>query len=349
MAQKKYKKLTIEEREILFKRLSEGKQQNFIAKELCRDPSCISREIRRAGMNRRTYRPSVAEKNAKQQSLKRRRKYKLLENNDLASIIEDKLKQRWSPEQISGFFKLRFPHTLYMHVSHETIYRYIYSIEDKEHRESLINCLRQSRKRRRPRKRKGSKRTTIRDLVSIHSRPSEIEFREEPGHWEGDLIIGKDHKSAIGTLVERTTRYTIIVPFQNSHTTKEVTLGFAAALGILPSHMKKSLTYDRGTEMAGHKRFTEITGIPVFFADPYSPYQRGTNENTNGLIRDYLPKGTDFILVPDPTIKYIEKDLNLRPRKTLIFFNPNEIFTWFVNNPGKDIHAYFESQYRLVI
>ena len=349
MAKNQYSRLTIDEREILYKGLAEGRYQKDIAKELNCHPSTVSREVRKGGMNRLTYRPNLAEKDAKRESLKRKRKYKLVEDQELAKIIEDKLKLRWSPEQISGVFKVEFPNSPYMHVSHETIYRYIYSIEDKVNREFLVNCLRQSRKRRRPRKKRGGKRTTIRNLISIHKRPEEVENREVPGHWEGDLVIGKDHKSAIGTLVERTTGFTIIVSFQGRHSTKAVCEAFAAALGILPPHMKKSLTYDRGTEMAGHQWFTQITGIPVFFADPYCSWQRGTNENTNGLIRDYLPKKTDFKLITDQKLFEIQNALNHRPRKRLNFCNPNEMFRWFLESPKSNVHDFYATNYGLVM
>lgn len=349
MAQNQYTRLSIDEREFLYKSLAEGKWQKDIAKELTRDPSTISREIRRDGMRKSSYRPSYAEKAVKRESLRRKRKYKLVEDQELAKIIEDKIKLKWSPEQISGALKKQFPNSPYVHVSHETIYRYIYSIEDKEHRESLINGLRRSRKRRRQRKKRIGKRTTIRNLVSIHKRPNEVESREIPGHWEGDLIIGKDHKSAIGTLVERTTRFTIIVSFQGRHSTKAVCQAFAAVLGILPSHMKKSLTYDRGTEMAGHQWFTEITGIPVFFADPYCSWQRGTNENTNGLIRDYFPKKTDFRIITDQRLLNTQNALNHRPRKSLDFFNPTEMFQWFLETPGANVHDFYALGYETAL
>ena len=345
MAKRGYTRFTIEEREILFKRIAEGKSQESIAKELSRDPSTISREIRRNGMCRSTYRLSCAEKHAKQESLKRKKKFKLIENQELASFVEKKLKERWSPEQIAGFLKKEHPNSPKKHISHETIYRHIYFVVNKEDRELLANCLRQSRKRRKPRKRVGGKRTKIRNLVPIHNRPSEVEEREKPGHWEGDLIIGKDHKSAIGTLLERTSGYIITIPFGRDYTTKNVVLGFAAALGILPAHMKKSLTYDRGTEMAGHEIFTMITEIPVFFADPYSPWQRGSNENGNGLIRDYLPKGTDFRLIPDEQILEISRHLNIRPRKRLDFFDPSTLMEWFCQNKGKTKSQFYTYAY----
>lgn len=349
MAKSKYTRIKFEERELIYKSLAEGKSQSDIAKKLDRDPSVISREIRRDSMDRNTYRPSRADIHAKLQSLKRKKKYKLVENQNLAKIIEDKIKLRWSPEQVSGTLKKLFPKTPSLHISHETIYRYIYSIKDKEHRESLISGLRRNRKRRRLRKEESKNRTSIRNLISIHQRPKEVEGREEPGHWEGDLIIGKDHKSAIGTLVERTTRFTIIVSLQGERSSKAVCQAFAAVFGVLPSHMKKSVTYDRGSEMSGHQWLTRVTGVPVFFADAYCSWQRGTNENTNGLIRDYLPKKTDFRKVTDRVLLDIQNALNERPRKTLEYFSPSEIFQWFLENPERNVHDFYGNICQMVM
>jgi IS30 family transposase len=185
--------------------------------------------------------------------------------------------------------------------------------------------------------------------VSIHDRPDTVEDRQEPSHWEGDLVIGKDHKSAIGTLVERTTRFTIIVSFVGTPNAITTAHAFAAALGVLPTHMKKSLTYDRGTEMASHQRFSELTGIPVFFADPYSPWQRGTNENTNGLIRDYLPKGTDFREIDDARLIAIESALNSRPRKTLEYHTPEQLFSWLNHGAEATVEGFLTHSYPVVI
>jgi transposase, IS30 family len=349
MARMTYSRLSITEQEIIHKRLAEGRSQKSIAEELARHESTISREIHREGMTRSTYRPSLAVEHAKKQAFKRRRKNKLVLDKELADFVEEKLKQRWSPEQISGVLKKRLPDHPQRDISHEAIYQYIYSIEDKEKRKELIGYLRQSRRRRKPHKDKKTKRITIKGLVSIHDRPKEVESREEPGHWEGDLVVGKDHQSAIGTLVERTTRLTIIVSFQGYPNATQTAIGFAAALGIFPAHMKRSLTYDRGTEMAGHARFTEITGISVFFADPYSPWQRGTNENSNGLIRDYLPKKTDFRDIDDLKLLKVQMDLNSRPRKLLDFRSPEEIFSWLMSHPGKIIDDFFASNYPLAL
>jgi len=334
MAEKSYSRFNITEREILFKRLAERKQQNEIAIELGRHPSSISREIRRNRMDRQVYSPTKAEQHARTEAEKRRRRYKLITNQPLVTFVEEKLKQRWSPEQISGAVNQLFPDNTRMRISHETIYRYIYAVDDKNHRTELIDCLRQGRKYRRPKNRKHNKGSRIRNIVPISERPIEAKSRQQPGHWEGDLIIGKDHQSAIGTLVERTTRLVFIVSFNRIPNAIDVALGFAAALGTLPAHMKRSLTYDRGTEMASHQKFTEITGIPVFFADPYSPWQRGSNENTNGLIRDYFPKKTDFRDVEDEELFESQLALNCRPRKLLQFHTPMELFQWFLDHPG---------------
>lgn len=331
MAQKSYSRINITEREIIYKGLAEKKTQACIAEELGYTPSVISREIRRDGMNRNTYSPSKAQKHADNETLKRRKKYKLKENTILETFVIKKISKKWSPEQICGFLEKIFCENSPFRLSHETIYRYVYSLEDKNLRNKLIACLRQRRRLRRSRKNNNPRRSKIKDLVSIHERPKEVNDRLVPGHWEGDLIIGKNHKSAIGTLVERTTRKTIIVPFDNLPNTKETILGFAAALALLPSHMKKSLTYDRGSEMSGHKKFTEMTGIPVFFADPYSPWQRGTNENTNGLIRQYFPKKTDFREYGHIDFLKVQKELNSRPRKILNFDSPDNWFSHFVS------------------
>jgi IS30 family transposase len=349
MAKKKYSRLTINEREIILKGLSEGKTQKEIANDLGRHPSTLSREINKIEMNKSSYSPNNGQQEACKQARKRKRKYKINTEKKLANYIEEKLKIKWSPELISAILKKLFPNQPHMHVSHETIYRYIYSTKNKLRRQELINYLKQSRKRRKPRKRAGSKGSRIRNLTPIHERPDTAEDREEPGHWEGDLVIGKDHKSAIGTLVERTTRFTIIVTFEGTPNSLAVVRGFAAALGVLPAHMKKSLTYDRGMEMAAHQYFTEITGIPVFFADAYSPWQRGTNENTNGLIRDYYPKKTDFRGIDHMKITSVASALNLRPRKVLEYYTPNQFFVWLSTNSWATASDFLVRQYALVV
>jgi len=212
-----------------------------------------------------------------------------------------------------------------MRISHESIYQYLYCLPRGELKKELMKGLRQERKLRLDRKAIHLRRPGIKDIISISERPKETEGRTVPGHWEGDLIVDKLHQSAIGTLVERTTRLTLLVPLKEKDALS-VSRAFALAFKRIPKQFAKTLTYDRGTEMAEHKQFTKETKIKVFFADPHSPWQRGTNENTNGLIRQYFPKGTDFKTVPLTAIKKAENRLNSRPRKALGFYTPAERF-----------------------
>jgi IS30 family transposase len=211
----------------------------------------------------------------------------------------------------------------------ESIYFYIYIHAKPELRKLLTAQLRQKRKTRGNVRRGADKRTTIKDLVSIDERPPEVDGRLVPGHWEGDLIIGKDHNSAIATLNERSSRTVIIMPLKKRDA-KSVRLAFQKEFKSIPDQMKKSLTYDRGSEMAEHKIFTKNTKIKVFFAHPYSPWERPTNENSNGLIRDYFPKGTDFNLVSAAELKRVQNELNERPRKVLDMCTPKEVFEKFI-------------------
>lgn len=196
-----------------------------------------------------------------------------------------------------------------------------------------IKALRRKRKKRYPRKGSKTQRGPVSNPISIHERPLEVDFRDIPGHWEGDSIVGKDHQSAIGTLVERTFRYTIIVEYGSDKSAENVARAFAEAYKSIPKLFKKSLTFDRGAEMAKHELFTQLTGIPVYFADPGSPGQRGTNENTNGLIRQFFPKKTDFSKVSNEELKQVENLLNARPRKTLGFKTPIEMFNDWNKGP----------------
>lgn len=218
-----------------------------------------------------------------------------------------------------------------MRVSHETIYKYIYILPRGELRKELISYLRQGAEGRRRRYRTHDQRDKISNIVSIHERPEESKGRTIGGHWESDLIVGKDHASAIGTIVERTTRTTIIVPLK-AKDAETVRISFAKAVKHLPKEMMKSITHDRGCEMAQHELFTKDTQIKVYFADPYSPWQRGTNENTNGLIRQFFPKGTDFNTVSNIEIKHVQKLLNERPRKVLNWKTPKEAFRELIDN-----------------
>lgn len=239
-----------------------------------------------------------------------------------------------SPEQISASIKKDFLDDPLMRISHESIYRYIYAIPRGELKKLLSSHLRRRRKLRKSRSDCHERRGQIPDAVPISERPLEVNDRAVPGHWEGDLMIGKGHKSALGTLVERTTRMLFLVKIAAKKAT-HVREAFADVFQNIDPHLAKSLTYDRGHEMAEHKYFTEATGMPVYFCDPSSPWQRGTNENTNGLLRQYFPKGTDFNKVTAEELKRVQDQLNRRPRKVLNWECPYEAFTKLVKiNPG---------------
>jgi IS30 family transposase len=261
---------------------------------------------------------------AKKQKVPRIKK---LDHPPLWNVVRSKLSLRWSPEQIARYLKRKYADAgdSRMHVSHESIYTYIYVLPRGELRKELISYLRQGKRGRQRRKRDTDERGKIPNMVSIHERPKEVADRTVPGHWESDLIIGKANASAIGTLVERTTRTTILVPLK-AKDAETVRKSFARVVKRLPKEVFRSLTHDRGTEMHEHELFTKDTKVQVYFADPQSPWQRGTNENTNGLIRDFFPKGTDFSTVSNREIKRVQRLLNERPRKALDWRTPNEVF-----------------------
>jgi IS30 family transposase len=243
---------------------------------------------------------------------------------ELWELIQQKLRLKWSPEQIAQYLKATYAENT-MQVSHETIYTYLYTLPRGALRKELIAQLRQGERGRQRRKRDTDRRGIIPNMLSIHERPSEVADRCVPGHWESDLIIGKDHASAIGTLVERTTRTTILVPLKAKDAVS-VRRAFAQTVKQLPKEVFKSITHDRGSEMAQHELFTTDTKVQIYFADPQSPWQRGTNENTNGLIRQYFPKGTDFNLVSKAELKRVQNELNQRPRETLNWQTPETEF-----------------------
>jgi len=331
---KKHKKLSVNEREQIFGLVKEGKSIREIAYFLGRSPSSISQELRRKGMTRKTYSLSEAQVDRNIKASRKGRQAKLREGTlPLKFIRKWILDKKWSPEQVAGRLKIKFKNKPELQVSHETIYKYIYNISDHEERNRYIKALRRKRKKRKPRKGTKIHRGPISNPISIHERPSEVGLRQIPGHWEGDSIVGKDHQSAIGTLVERTFRYTIIVEYGNDKSAENVARAFAEAYKSIPKHLKKSLTFDRGAEMAKHELFTQLTGTTVYFADPGCPGQRGTNENTNGLIRQFFPKKTDFSKVSNKDLKQVENLLNLRPRKTLGFKTPKEMLNSWKKGP----------------
>jgi IS30 family transposase len=316
-----YSRLSLDERKIIKCLLSQGSGINVIARHLNRSSSTISREVRRTMGESDAYYPAIAHLSSqKQQSLRRLGKRKI--DFHLGNLIDACLmEQHFSPEQISHY--LRRTHDI--SISHEAIYQYIYHCDDMWKRKRMIKALRRRKKERRRRKGLKEKRGIIPNMVSIHDRPEAANQRQEIGHWEGDLIIGKGHGSAILTLVERMSRYTIIVPLGDKMNSLAVIKACKEELGRLPKELQKSLTYDRGKEMTHHEQLTSTLGIQVYFADPHAPWQRGTNENTNGLIREFFPKGTDFCQYSEDEIRHVEGLLNIRPRKILGFRTPEEV------------------------
>jgi IS30 family transposase len=317
---KAFKHLTQTDRFSIEKLIALGKNNIQIANELAVHPSTISREIKR--LKNEPYNALIALSDSVVKAMdKRFNKTKIETNPKLKNFVYSHLKLRWSPQQISNALKQFYPFDSAMQISHESIYYHVYIQPKGEVEKLLISQLRQKRKYRGNVRRGADKRTTIKDPIRIDERPDEVATREIPGHWEGDLIIGKNHESAIGTLVERTTRFLIIVYLKKKDATS-VRKAFEKAFKNIPKHLKLSLTYDNGTEMAQHKLFTKNSKIKVYFAHPYSPWERPTNENTNGLIRDYFPKGTDFNLMSKKQLQDVQNQLNERHRKTLEYDSP---------------------------
>jgi IS30 family transposase len=239
----------------------------------------------------------------------------------------------WSPEQIARRLREDFGHDSSMHISHETIYKSLYVQGRGELRRELARCLRTGRARRRPRGRIDG-RGRLPDIVLISERPAEVEDRAVPGHWEGDLLIGKDNKTAIGTLVERSTRYVMLLDLRKGFTATHVRDAMTRTIKTLPVSLRRSITWDQGREMAYHTQFTIDTGVQVYFCDPHSPWQRGSNENTNGLLRQYLPKGTDLSVHGPAKLRQVAASLNGRPRETLNWRTPAEKFAELVASTG---------------
>lgn len=321
-----YVRLSSREREEISLGLVSGVSCRQLALRLNRAPSTISREIRRFRHKWHQYRPIYCHSQAQKQASGRRLgKRKLLLNSELCAVVLEKLRIFWSPQQIEKFLKLNYdqPH---MQVSKESIYTYLYVFLRRNMREEFIRCMRQGRTRRRKQKQasKGPPNAVLGEITLIDERPSEVNDRLIPGHWEGDLMIGgAKEQSALGTLVERTTRFAILVPLKNK-SSEEVRVQFAKAVEKLPQHLKRSLTYDQGSEMAQHRLFSKETEMKVYFAHPRSPWERGTNENTNGLIRQFFPKGTNFNTISQAEIQRAQDLLNERPRQTLGWKTPAE-------------------------
>lgn len=316
--------LSFIEREEISRGLSAGESIRHIATQIGRAPSTVSREITRHG-GQKKYRATVADSAAWDRAL-RPKLCRLAVHDKLQKIVAEQLSLDWSPEQISGWLRVQFPDDETMRISHETIYRSLFVQARGVLQKELVKHLRTKRMMRRSKKASsdGQPRGQIIDAVSIRERPAEIEDRAIPGHWEGDLISGAKN-THIATLVERKSRYTMLVKVDGKDTSSVVT-ALIKQVRELPEQLRQSLTWDRGMEMAQHKVFTVATDVQVYFCDPQSPWQRGTNENTNGLLRQYFPKGTELSGHSQSELDAIALRLNQRPRKTLGYKSPAEKF-----------------------
>jgi IS30 family transposase len=325
MELKKQRRLTLKERVIIQTLLIEKKSKSYIAIRLGRTRSTIGREVNKWVQKKEdNYDAELSHWCAKEDYLNKRNLDKISTYPLLKFFVYRGLLSNWTPEQISGRLKELYPNDQIMSISHEAIYRHIYTRPQARLNKKLIKLLvRKKTRRRSPKKRRGGGSKII-NQVSIDNRPQHIELRNEVGHWEGDLVIGKNHKSAIGTIVERKTRFTLIVKLE-SKKAGEVANEFSKILNKLNPIYKKTMTYDNGIEMARHEKITKNTGMKIYFAHPYSSWERGTNENTNGLIRRYLPKGTNFNEIHINQLQIIQEKLNNRPRKIIGYKTPKEM------------------------
>ena len=327
----RYYHLTVNEREEISLGLAQGRSQRCIARALNRNPSTISREISRSKGPVLHYRAIESQAHADYQAHNTiRRTQKLESHKPLKQAVLSYLNQLWSPEQIAKRLPILYPNDMTMRVSHETIYKYLYVLPRGELRRELTKCLRRHHIHRRTKNKIRRQTCPIQDFLSVEERPAEVASRTVPGHWEGDLLSGHNNGSALGTLVERTTRMTFLVPLKRKDAVS-ARKAFARQFNKVPEGLKRTLTYDHGQEMAQHKLFTKNTKIQVYFAHPHSPWERGTNENTNSLIRQFFPKGTDFSRISLKTIKNAQHMLNDRPRKILKFYTPHEAFNRLLN------------------
>jgi IS30 family transposase len=314
-------RLSIEERQAIWLGLQGKESLRVIARRLDRAPSTVLREVEANG-GRGGYQPHRAHQRAYQQA-RRPKPRKLDQNPELWARVEADLKKLWSPQQITARLRDEFGDDTGMTVSHETIYKAVYVQGRGELRKELARCLRTGRATRKPRGRM-EKRGSIPDMVMISERPPEVADRAVPGHWEGDLLIGAANQSAIGTLVERTTRFVMLLHLPDGYGAPEVSRAMASKIRTLPEALRRSITWDQGKEMADHVSFQIKTGVDVYFCDPHSPWQRGSNENTNGLLRQYFPKGTDLSPLTEADLDAAADSLNRRPRQTLKWMAPSE-------------------------
>ncbi len=315
--------LSIEDRIAIADGLLVQDSLRTIATRIGKDASTVSREIRRRSVDGR-YLPYQADREAAA-ARARPKQSKLVQNTVLRAEVEEGLSRKLSPEQISHRLRRDFPDDESMRVSHETIYQALYFQARGGLKTEVKQALRSGRARRKPHRKEGERYQRFTDpMVMISDRPAEVEDRAVPGHWEGDLITGELNKSAIGTLVERTTRYTMLLHLPNGHDAESVRDALIATMTTLPAHLRGSLTWDQGAELARHKQFSMAADMAVYFCDPASPWQRGSNENTNGLLRQYFPKGTDLSVYGPEDLEHVAQELNGRPRKTLGWDTPAE-------------------------
>ena len=330
--------LSITEREFIADYIRDGWTLTRIAAALRRAVSTVSREVKRHRLFRGRYNPFSAHRDAAE-SAKRPKKSKLETNPRLRAEVLRRLDLDHSPEQIANTLVVDFPDDPEMRVSHETIYQTLFVQTKGGLTRELTTHLRTGRSRRRGHKRTEERRSRIPGMVNISERPGEVADRKVPGHWEGDLIIGKNGKSAIGTLVERTSRLVLLLHLPTDHKAPTVADAMAAKILELPATLRRSITWDQGREMSEHARFTVDTGVQVYFCDPHSPWQRGTNENTNGLLRQYFPKGTDLSEHSIERLDEVAALLNNRPRKTLGWNTPLTKFGNFVEEHNRTLVA----------
>lgn len=315
--------LSFAEREEISLGIASGQSIRAIARRIGRAPSTISRELARNSVRGR-YRASSAQIAAHHRA-SRPKPAKLATNMRLRVRVEQDLAQRRSPEQIAGRLRREFPDDPEMRVSAETIYQSLYVQSRGALKQELTRCLRTGRALRHPSRKPGQRKNRIPNMVNIVQRPAEVEDRAVPGHWEGDLIIGARNQSAIGTLVERSSNYTMLVPLPDGYKPEQVAPALARKIQQLPQQLRGTLTWDQGPEMRDWEQVRIGTGIEVFFCDPHSPWQRGINENTNGLLRQYFPKGTPLAGFDEAHLDAVAAELNNRPRKRLEFQTPNEV------------------------
>jgi IS30 family transposase len=324
--------LSLAEREEIAVGLAQGLAVREIAARLGRAASTVSREIgRNSTRGRYRYRAVAAQARAEERA-RRPKPAKLAVNGELRARVQQELKEDWSPEQISARLVLEFPDRAEMRVSHETIYQALYVQGRGVLRRELVRHLRTGRALRKPRRTEGERRGKIPGRVNISERPPEAADRAVPGHWEGDMIDGRAGKSHIGTLVERTTRFTMLVPLPGGKSAGAFADALTPVIAGLPGALRRSLTWDQGTEMHQHARIAVAADVRIYFADPHSPWQRPTNENTNGLLRQYFPKGTDLSVHSPQHLQDIADKLNGRPRKVLGWKTPAEAMAEFLDS-----------------